>query len=260
MTQRCRIGRNPGNDLIIQDRAADDFHAVITVDEQNEVFIEDLSTRFGTYVNGARIQSARLLPGDEVQIGFSRIDWESQTNVAPQLSDIEIRPNLSVPVRRPSISSLSSTFPVRSEERIESNYAGEATRELAHEMMENAEFVERIEKESRPLKINQEKLPEQTLDHPPVDETVNIPSEGIVEELPVNQQATPPSIITSPEFPSVSESNITVEITNDYSAEVKQTFPKASIKQPMSETLQIILVLGLTAALVLCGWLFGSIG
>lgn len=257
MTQRCRIGRNPGNDLVIQDRAANDFHAVISVNEQNEVYIEDLSTRFGTYINGARIQSARLLPGDEVQIGFSRIDWESQTNVAPTLSEIEIRPNLSVPVKRPQISTINSTFHARSEERIESNYTGEATRELAHVLMENTLFVERIEKDSRPPEIIQEKFHEQPVDLPPVNESIINPNERMVVEQPEDQHADLSTIITAPELSPVLATNIQGEFTDVQRDDEKKTIQQTPGKKPMSETLQILLVVGLTAALVLCGWLFG---
>jgi pSer/pThr/pTyr-binding forkhead associated (FHA) protein len=71
-----RIGRHPSNDFVIHDRAAEDFHCVL-FQENGEVWIEDLQTRYGIVVNGHRVKKAMLRPTDAVQIGFTRIEWEN---------------------------------------------------------------------------------------------------------------------------------------------------------------------------------------
>ncbi len=143
-TQQCRIGRNPSNDLVINDRAAEDFHAVIMLSEENLIFIEDQNSRYGTLVNGERISKVQLFPGDEVQIGFSRIDWESRTSFQPSLSEIEIIPNLSVPIKRPSLNnSVVSNF--RTNDDLNHLNNSDASKELANTLIENELQMDRIE-------------------------------------------------------------------------------------------------------------------
>jgi hypothetical protein len=143
-TQQCRIGRNPSNDLVINDRAAEDFHAVIMLGEDNFIFIEDQNSRYGTMVNGERVSKVQLFPGDEVQIGFCRIDWESRTGFQPSLNEIEVIPNLSVPIKRPiqNNSALADTVPNNNLNHLNK---GDASKELANSLIETEAQLERIE-------------------------------------------------------------------------------------------------------------------
>lgn len=70
-----RIGKNPTNDLVIKDRAAEDFHCILYI-ANGELIVEDLKSHYGTLVNGTKISHALLYPGDELQIGFTRIEWQ----------------------------------------------------------------------------------------------------------------------------------------------------------------------------------------
>jgi hypothetical protein len=70
-----RIGKNLTNDLVIKDRAAEDFHCILYL-AKGELVVEDLKSHYGTLVNGSRITHAILYPGDELQIGFTRIEWQ----------------------------------------------------------------------------------------------------------------------------------------------------------------------------------------
>ena len=70
-----RIGKNPTNDLVIKDRAAEDFHCILYI-SNGELIVEDLKSHYGTLVNGTKISHALLYPGDELQIGFTRIEWQ----------------------------------------------------------------------------------------------------------------------------------------------------------------------------------------
>lgn len=64
------IGRNPTTDITLLDEGISREHAVILFDSDASAFvIEDLQSTNGTKVNGKRIRSAPLHPGDEIQIG-----------------------------------------------------------------------------------------------------------------------------------------------------------------------------------------------
>lgn len=73
----CSIGSNAKNDIVLKDKTAADFHARLIMDENRIVSIKDLNTRFGTRVSGNKIAECKLKPGNEVRIGFSRVDWET---------------------------------------------------------------------------------------------------------------------------------------------------------------------------------------
>lgn len=64
------IGRNPTTDITLLDEGISREHAVILYDPDACAWvIEDLQSTNGTRVNGKRIRSAPLQPGDEIQIG-----------------------------------------------------------------------------------------------------------------------------------------------------------------------------------------------
>jgi pSer/pThr/pTyr-binding forkhead associated (FHA) protein len=62
------IGRNPKNDIQIDNLAVSNYHAVVKK-VMNTYFIEDLSSTNGTFVNEKRIDKYELLDGDEIIIG-----------------------------------------------------------------------------------------------------------------------------------------------------------------------------------------------
>jgi hypothetical protein len=130
--------------LVINDRAAEDFHAVIMLSDENLFFIEDQNSRYGTMLNGERITKAQLFPGDEVQIGFCRIDWETRTGFLPSLNEIEVIPNLSVPIKRP-IQHNSAFSNSHSNEEYNHLNKGDASKELANTLIENEGQMDRIE-------------------------------------------------------------------------------------------------------------------
>jgi pSer/pThr/pTyr-binding forkhead associated (FHA) protein len=66
------IGRNPTTDITLLDEGISREHAIILFDpEQGRYEIEDLESTNGTKVNGKRVRSASLDPGDEIQIGHT---------------------------------------------------------------------------------------------------------------------------------------------------------------------------------------------
>lgn len=65
-----RIGRDPGNDIILRDAKVSRQHAEITF-ERGFFVLRDLSSSNGSFVNGKRIRVAPLTNGAEVRFGSS---------------------------------------------------------------------------------------------------------------------------------------------------------------------------------------------
>lgn len=65
---RIRIGRDPSNDLALDDDELSRFHCEIRDDGGMAVLI-DLRSANGTRVNGKEVTSAVLRPGDNIEIG-----------------------------------------------------------------------------------------------------------------------------------------------------------------------------------------------
>jgi pSer/pThr/pTyr-binding forkhead associated (FHA) protein len=73
------IGRNPTTDITLLDEGASREHAIVIYDdEQDRWTIEDLQSTNGTKVNGKRVRSHPLDPGDEIQIGHTRFEFVSE--------------------------------------------------------------------------------------------------------------------------------------------------------------------------------------
>jgi DNA-binding NtrC family response regulator len=69
---RVRVGSAPGNDIVLSVRGVSRFHALLSPDGDT-VLVQDLDSKNGTLLNGARVEQGRLLPGDEVQFGPVRL-------------------------------------------------------------------------------------------------------------------------------------------------------------------------------------------
>ncbi len=76
VSEKITVGREKDNDFVINSPYASGYHAQI---EQcgRDLFIEDLNSTNGTYVNGKRIPKKRLLkPGDYIFIGGETLEVE----------------------------------------------------------------------------------------------------------------------------------------------------------------------------------------
>jgi ABC-type multidrug transport system ATPase subunit len=71
-----RIGREPGNDLVLDDLRVSRHHARLGVGPDGAL-LEDLGSQNGTFVNGARVGRARLADGDLVGIGGFTFRFEA---------------------------------------------------------------------------------------------------------------------------------------------------------------------------------------
>jgi pSer/pThr/pTyr-binding forkhead associated (FHA) protein len=77
------IGRVSDVDVLLLDIKVSRKHAKIST-HGGQVFLEDLASRNGTFVNGARIRSVELKEGDEILIGSSTIKLVSLTEAKPR--------------------------------------------------------------------------------------------------------------------------------------------------------------------------------
>ena len=75
--ERTTLGRRPYNDIVIDNLAVSGEHAVLTA-AQSDVFIEDLNSTNGTYINGKAIKKQLLSNNDVVEIGKYRIKFLSE--------------------------------------------------------------------------------------------------------------------------------------------------------------------------------------
>jgi pSer/pThr/pTyr-binding forkhead associated (FHA) protein len=69
------IGRNPATDITLIDENASREHAIVAYDEAVGAFCyEDLQTTNGSKINGKRVRSAAMHPGDCLQIGQTKFE------------------------------------------------------------------------------------------------------------------------------------------------------------------------------------------
>jgi predicted component of type VI protein secretion system len=71
------IGRKPDNDLCLDDPAASGHHARI-VKVQEVLFIEDMKSTNGTYVNEVKIDRKQLRDTDSIRIGTHRLIYRHE--------------------------------------------------------------------------------------------------------------------------------------------------------------------------------------
>jgi pSer/pThr/pTyr-binding forkhead associated (FHA) protein len=71
---KTTLGRRPYNDIVIDNLAVSGEHAVLQM-VGNDVFIEDLNSTNGTYINGKAIKKQLLVDNDTVEIGKYKIKF-----------------------------------------------------------------------------------------------------------------------------------------------------------------------------------------
>jgi pSer/pThr/pTyr-binding forkhead associated (FHA) protein len=94
-TRGMVIGRSPDNDVMIDNLAVSNHHARITwVEEQ--LFVEDLQSLNGTFVNDMRIERSVLQHGDSIKIGKHAllVDTAYITAVAPDAGNKPVAPKV----------------------------------------------------------------------------------------------------------------------------------------------------------------------
>ncbi len=75
--ERMAIGRSPEADVFLDDVTVSRNHALL-VRRRDGIYIDDLGSLNGTYVNRRRIESHRLVDGDELQVGKYKLTYLEQ--------------------------------------------------------------------------------------------------------------------------------------------------------------------------------------
>jgi pSer/pThr/pTyr-binding forkhead associated (FHA) protein len=69
------IGRNPTTDITLLDENVSREHAIIARDEATGAYVfEDLQTTNGSKINGKRVRSGELNPGDRLEVGQTEFE------------------------------------------------------------------------------------------------------------------------------------------------------------------------------------------
>jgi len=63
------IGRSTGADFIVDVALVSRVHCRLSALPTGELEVRDLDSTNGTYVNGARVETARLVSGDKLKVG-----------------------------------------------------------------------------------------------------------------------------------------------------------------------------------------------
>jgi pSer/pThr/pTyr-binding forkhead associated (FHA) protein len=104
---KTTLGRRPYNDIVIDNLAVSGEHAVLQM-VGADVFIEDLNSTNGTYINGKAIKKQLLSHNDTVEIGKYKIKY-----LVDESGDYEktmiMRPGASLP-QAATASGLNSSF------------------------------------------------------------------------------------------------------------------------------------------------------
>ena len=72
--ERMTIGRSPEAEVFLDDVTVSRNHALL-VRRRDGLYIDDLGSLNGTYVNRRRIESHKLADGDELQIGKYKLTY-----------------------------------------------------------------------------------------------------------------------------------------------------------------------------------------
>src|SRR5215211_2132850 len=104
---RTTLGRRPYNDIVIDNLAVSGEHAVLQL-VGNEVYLEDLNSTNGTYVNGKAVKKQLLQNNDSVEIGKYKIKFVNEVPGANFEKTMIIKPGMVPPVARPPVAPASA--------------------------------------------------------------------------------------------------------------------------------------------------------
>ena len=79
---RTTVGRRPYNDIVIDNLAVSGEHAVLQM-SGSEVYLEDLNSTNGTYINGKAVKKQLLANNDTVEIGKYKIKFIHEQPAGP---------------------------------------------------------------------------------------------------------------------------------------------------------------------------------
>lgn len=91
--EQLTLGREPTNQIFLEDAHASRLHAVVQVNGAGVVFVKDLGSTNGTYLNNERLKADEPRPlhsGDSIRIGGRMISYVgSGPGVEPALEEVD---------------------------------------------------------------------------------------------------------------------------------------------------------------------------
>jgi hypothetical protein len=81
------IGRAENNDIVLRDGSSSSSHAVLKLTECGDFSVTDLESTNFTKVNGQRVRTMTLMNGDVLQLGESRLVYESDVSTEGRVRD-----------------------------------------------------------------------------------------------------------------------------------------------------------------------------
>jgi pSer/pThr/pTyr-binding forkhead associated (FHA) protein len=79
LKDKTTLGRRPNNDIVLDDRVVSGTHCVFHLKGLVDVFVEDLGSTNGTYVNDHMVKYQQLRDGDLITIGRYRVQYLAET-------------------------------------------------------------------------------------------------------------------------------------------------------------------------------------
>ena len=98
---RTTLGRRPYNDIVIDNLAVSGEHAVLQM-TGNEVYLEDLNSTNGTYINGKAVKKQLLQNNDTVEIGKYKIKYINEAQGATFEKTMIMKPGMVPPPAKPA--------------------------------------------------------------------------------------------------------------------------------------------------------------
>lgn len=86
------IGRNFDNNIIIRSNNVSRHHCLITIDENKDVFVQDLNSKNGTFINNKKIDRIQAKHNDTLQVGNESFVFISSEDFVPE----EIKPKFNL--------------------------------------------------------------------------------------------------------------------------------------------------------------------
>ena len=99
---RTTLGRRPYNDIVIDNLAVSGEHAVLQL-TGNEVYLEDLNSTNGTYVNGKAVKKQLLQNNDTVEIGKYKIKFINEAPGATFEKTMIMKAGMIPPMPKPAV-------------------------------------------------------------------------------------------------------------------------------------------------------------
>ncbi len=89
---RTTLGRRADNDIVFDNMVVSGHHCVFDLKGLADVFVEDLNSTNGTYINGKMVKRQRLHDGEVLAIGNFRIRFNAGSVPAPEFSGTAAMP------------------------------------------------------------------------------------------------------------------------------------------------------------------------